>query len=176
MSSKPTNRLSIHRFYGHGVVYYRMPEEQSRDLLEKHGLQVIPKLEDIFYAQSLGVENWHDDIWQKELFIRINSKLKMIVWENAKRKTYTAQQLLPESSLFPLLTPAPKSFSKESGLYRVDWITGPLAEWTEALLDLKVYQVALPSQIGQPKTYITSEGLVLREDNEVVRRQFVQIP
>jgi hypothetical protein len=164
--------------YGYGLIIYRV----SSSLLDIQNLlnsnngdtsKVERILMDIHKMKRIGLEHYHWNSHPRFFFHRLDEQLKIIFRKKGRRYNFNYREINDTLTLFPLIEFTPLEQTLPKGVFRVDYIQGPLVIQNGTLLsDIKGLRW-LNNPFDQDLIQFNPNKVLLREDNQIIHREFV---
>lgn len=164
--------------YGNGLIIYRV----SSSLLDIQNLlnsnngdtsKVEQILMDIHKMRKIGLEHYHWNNHSRFFFHRLDQQLKIIFRKKGKRYNFNYNEINDKLTLFPLIDFTPIEQSLPIGVFRVDYIRGPLVIQNGTVLsDIKGLRW-LNNPFDEDLIQFNPNKILLREDNQIIHREFV---
>lgn len=164
--------------YGHGLLLLRVSEtlfDIEHIIESKNGnLKAASEvLMDIHELRKRRLEAYHMQKHPKFFFHSLDEHFKVIFRDKGRRHTFTRKHIDNELSLFPLIKLNGVHQQLPCGVFRVDYLRGPLITMDSmGPTDIKGYRW-LNNPFDMDLVQFNPERTHLRTDNQVIYREFI---
>ena len=164
--------------YGHGLLLLRVSEtlfDIEHIIESKNGnlKEASEVLMDIHELRKRRLETYHMQKHPKYFFHSLDEHFKVIFRDKGRRHTFTRTHIDDELSLFPLIELSGVHQQLPYGVFRVDYLRGPLITMdSRGPTDIKGYRW-LNNPFDMDLVQFNPGMTKLRTDNQVIYREFI---
>ena len=164
--------------YGNALLIFRVSEsldavQELIDAKEGNLKAASDELMDLHKMRKRRLEAFHLQNHPKYFFHVMDEQLKLIFRSKGRRYTFIHSDLNEELSLFPLIAFKSIIATLPEGVFRADYIRGPLS----TLDDIKVEDVQGFKWVNNPfnldLVQFNPNKTKIRTDNQVIYREFI---
>lgn len=164
--------------YGNALLILRVSNslDAIQDLIDTNDGDLkaaSDELMDLHKLQKLRLESFHLQNHPKSFFHIMDEQLKLIFRSKERRYTFIHSDINKELSLFPLINFDRKHATLPEGVFRADYIRGPLS----TIKDVKLENIRGYSWENNPfkldLVQFNPINSIIRTDNQVIYREFI---
>lgn len=164
--------------YGNALLLLRVSEsldvvQELINMKEGNLRAASEELMDLYKMRKRNLEAFHSQNHPKYFFHVLDEQLKLIFRTKGKRFTFTHTDMKEEQSLFPLIEFKRIKAALPEGVFRADYVRGPLSSREDTNLEDIHGCRWVDNPFNLDLVQFNPDKTTIRTDNQVIFREFI---